>query len=54
MKEFTIRFFCDDQTIVEYNIEAKDIYQAENIAMDKFLCNYDKRIMYLTSNEKEA
>lgn len=52
MTTYIIRFFLDDQTIVEYRLNAKSILTAENIAMDKYREFYNKRILYMTSEEE--
>lgn len=50
MTEYVIRFFLDDDTIVEYRLRAKSIYAAEDIAVKKYHEFYNKRIVYITSD----
>ena len=53
MREYTIRLYIDNQTIVEYNIAARGMNIAEDEALRKYadsgLCG---RIMYLTTTMK--
>lgn len=50
MKEYTIRLFTDDQTIVEYRITARNMLMAEDEALRKFAdSGIPGRIQYLTT-----
>lgn len=51
MKEFIIRFFLCDDTVVEYIIKAQDILAAERIAERKYYNFYDTKVRYMTSEE---
>ena len=50
MKEYTIRIFTDDQTIVEYRITAHNMFVAEDEALRKFAdSGIPGRVTYLTT-----
>lgn len=51
MKEFIVRFFLCDDTIVEYIVKAQNILTAEKTAERKYYNFYDTKVRYMTSEE---